>query len=108
MDLRVWMQYIFESQVPGCLPTGPVDFDHTAPYQNVPRLGDHSSGQLLCHYFLAQQEKRNRSCLQWRPAGSDDAEYELCRLDDVTLAICVSPLPTFTSFNFPTMATCLQ
>ena len=91
MFLHFWVQYLCDSKVAGCLPSGVVEFDHIVAFQDTP-------GSLTTHpvNYAAISERLNRlkrkqSYLDWAPAGADDTDYRRWVLDDFSQSLSGSP-----------------
>jgi hypothetical protein len=85
MGLLFWIQYLFDSVSPGCLPAGHVQFDHIVAHDASP--GSQTSNPLNYAAISGRinDEKKRKTFSNWQPSTPDLTEYRLCSLDNPTL-----------------------
>jgi hypothetical protein len=95
-SLHFWVQYLFDSQVSGCLPRGVVQYDHIAAFDGSPRsLTTHPLNICAIRAEL-NRAKGVKSYKRWAPAGVLDHAYRLNSLCDVP----VPGIPASASVDF--------
>jgi hypothetical protein len=79
--LLFWVQYLFDSIVPGCLPSANAEFDHIVAFQPSPKSKTTHPLNLVAVSRRLNQEKSKKSFRRWSPSAADEAEYRRCALD---------------------------
>lgn len=88
------IQYLFDSRVRGCLPTGSVWFDHIVPFSQ-PQFPATTNPLNFCAISKDLNMKKGaKTYSAWNPNGLDKANYELQCLNNVQVnASGIAPLP---------------
>lgn len=92
--LAFWIQYLFDSKVPGALPTGDVEFDHIVPFQNSPASKSTHPLNIAAVTGRLNSSKKKQTYGAWAPTGADAAAYKLQTLDSIILNVAGAHCPS--------------
>jgi hypothetical protein len=86
MLLHFWVQYLFDSKVQGCLPTGTIHFDHIVSFQKVPSSPTTHPLNIAAIAQFLNDSKGSMTYNNWAASTRVPVEYRLQTLDGVNIS----------------------